>query len=357
VTVGTLPLGPVMLDVEGTSLIDDDRRRLLDPLVGGVILFKRNYVSPEQIAELTADIRALRTPELLIAVDHEGGRVQRFREGYTPIPAMAGLGALWDADRSAARRRSEAAGFLIAAELTASGVDFSFTPVLDLDFGRSAVIGDRALHRDAGAVTELATALIAGLARGGVAAVGKHFPGHGFVAEDSHADIPVDPRPLSEIRVADLVPYRRLSGQLAGVMPAHVIYPEVDRVPAGFSRIWLQDVLRDEIGFDGVIFSDDLSMEGASGAGNIVARARAALSAGCDMVLVCNRPDLADALLRSLSWEADRRWEERLTRMRSRRAYLSLADARADRTYQAALTELQPGGPTTAPPAPGGALG
>ncbi len=356
-TAGMPPLGPVMLDVEGTHLIDDDRKRLLDPLVGGVILFKRNYVSPDQIAELTADIRALRNPELLIAVDHEGGRVQRFGEGYTAIPAMAGLGALWDADRSAAERRAEAVGFLIAAELTASGVDFSFTPVLDLDFGRSAVIGDRALHRDAGAVTELASALIGGLTRGGAAAVGKHFPGHGFVAADSHSDIPVDPRPLSDLRAADLVPYRQLARELAGVMPAHVIYPEVDRVPAGFSRIWLQDVLRNEIGFDGVIFSDDLSMEGASGAGNIVARAGAALSAGCDMVLVCNRPDLADALLRSLSWAADRRWEERLTRMRSRGAYVSLADARADRSYQAALSELQAGGPTMASRASGGAVG
>ena len=356
-TVGTLPLGPVMLDVEGTHLVDGDRRRLLDPLVGGVILFARNYASPDQVAELTADIRALRRPELLIAVDHEGGRVQRFREGYTAIPAMAGLGALWDADRAAARRRAEAVGFLIAAELTASGVDFSFTPVLDLDFGRSSVIGDRALHRDAEAVTELAAALVAGLRRGGVAAVGKHFPGHGFAAEDSHAEIPIDPRPLSQIRAADLVPYRQLRGELAGVMPAHVIYPSVDRVPAGFSRIWLQDVLRNEIGFDGMIFSDDLSMEGAAVAGDIVARACAALSAGGDMVLVCNRPDLADALLGGLSWKPDERWEARLARMRSRSAYTSLAEARVDRTYQAALSELKAGGRGTAGPAPGSALG
>src|SRR5262249_8808517 len=207
-----------------------------DPLVGGVILFKRNYVSPEQIATLTAEVRALRSPPLLIAVDHEGGRVQRFRDGYTLIPAMAELGALWDIDRSAARSRAEAAGLVLASELAASGVDFSFTPVLDLDFGRSAVIGNRALHRNPDAVADLAGALIVGLARAGFAAIGKHFPGHGFAAEDSHAEIPTDQRTLAELRAADLVPYERLRTQLAGVMPAHVIYPAVDRVPAGFSR-------------------------------------------------------------------------------------------------------------------------
>jgi beta-N-acetylhexosaminidase len=344
---GTLPLGPVMLDVAGGRLADADRRRLAHPLVGGVILFQRNYVSPEQLAELSAEIRAVRTPELLIAVDHEGGRVQRFREGYTPIPPMAELGALWDADRAGARRRSEAAGFVIAAELTSSGIDFSFTPVLDIDFGRSGVIGNRAFHREPEAVGELASALIEGLARGGASAVGKHFPGHGFAAADSHVAIPIDPRPLSQIRAVDLAPYRRLAHQLAGVMPAHVIYPEVDQAPAGFSRIWLHDVLRDEIGFDGVIFSDDLSMEGAAGAGGIVARARAALSAGCDMVLVCNRPDFADELLDGLSWRADALWEGRVARMRSRRAYPSLAAARRDRSYQAALDDLRLGESTT----------
>jgi beta-N-acetylhexosaminidase len=269
VKASRLPLGPVMLDVLGHQLTDADSTRLLHPLTGGVILFQRNYASPEQIAELCAGIRALRTPQLLIAVDHEGGRVQRFREGYAPIPAMAELGALWDVDRAAARRRAEAAGLVIATELIASGVDFSFTPVLDIDFGRSRVIGTRAFHRDAEAVGELASALIAGLTRGGAPAVGKHFPGHGFAGADSHVEVPLDPRTLSEIRAVDLVPYRRLVRQLGGVMPAHVIYPEVDRVPAGFSRIWLQDVLRSEIGFDGLIFSDDLSMEGASVAGGI----------------------------------------------------------------------------------------
>jgi beta-N-acetylhexosaminidase len=340
-TTSAIPLGPVMLDVEGTRLGDADRARLLHPLTGGVILFKRNYASPEQISELTAEIRALRSPQLLIAVDQEGGRVQRFREGFTAIPAMAGLGALWNADRPAARRGAEAAGFVIAAELAASGVDFSFTPVLDLDFGRSGVIGDRAFHLDAGAVSDLAGSLITGLARGGVSAVGKHFPGHGFAAEDSHVDIPVDRRGLAELRAADLVPYQRLAALLAGVMPAHVIYPEVDSAPAGFSRIWLQNVLRQEIGFDGVIFSDDLSMEGAAVAGGILERATAALSAGCDMVLVCNRPELADQLLSELTWQPHARWQQRLSRMRARPPYGSLDEARGDAMYRIALAELR----------------
>jgi len=336
-----LPLGPVMLDVEGVGLNDADRRRLADPLVGGVILFKRNYVSPQQITSLTAEIRTLRNPPLLIAVDHEGGRVQRFRDGYTLIPAMAELGAMWDVDRAAARNCAEAVGLVLASELAASGVDFSFTPVLDLDFGRSAVIGNRALHRNADAVSDLAGALIAGLGRAGFAAVGKHFPGHGFAAEDSHAEIPTDPRPLPQLRAADLVPYERLRAQLAGVMPAHVIYPAVDRVPAGFSRIWLQDILRRELRFDGVIFSDDLSMEAATVAGDIAARGGAALSAGCDMVLVCNRPDLADQLLGSLSWTASHGWRDRLARMRTRRSHTSLEQARAEPAYQAALSALE----------------
>ena len=344
-----LPLGPVMLDVEGAELNDADRARLADPLVGGVILFKRNYVSPAQIATLTAEIRALRRPSLLIAVDHEGGRVQRFRDGYTLIPAMAELGVLWDTDRTAARSSAEAAGFVLASELAASGVDFSFTPVLDLDFGRSGVIGNRALHRNPDAVSDLAGGLIAGLARAGFAAVGKHFPGHGFVAEDSHAEIPTDPRPLTQLQAADLIPYERLRAQLAGIMPAHVIYPAVDRVPAGFSRIWLEDILRGELAFDGVIFSDDLSMEAAAVAGGIAARAGAALAAGCDMVLVCNRPDLADQLLGSLSWAAGRGWRDRLARMRSRQSYASLEQARAEPAYQAALSALERAGTGGAP--------
>jgi len=335
-----LPLGPVMLDVEGSELTDADRSRLTHPATGGVILFARNYASPRQLAALTREIRSLRTPPLLIAADHEGGRVQRFRDGYTRIPAMAVLGALWNTDRQAARRKAEAAGLVIASELSASGVDFSFAPVLDLDFGRSSAIGDRAFHSDPEAVTELAASLIDGLARAGVAAVGKHFPGHGYVTEDSHSDLPVDPRGLEQLRAADLVPYLRLAPRLAGVMPAHVVYPAIDSAPAGFSRAWLHGVLRQQIGYDGVIFSDDLSMEAAAIAGDVIARAEAALAAGCDMVLVCNRPQLASALLSHGPRLPGEKAQARLARMRAKTQFADLDALRTDAHYLAALDEL-----------------
>lgn len=293
------PLGPVMLDVAGYRMTDEERERLLDPLVGGVILFARNFESSEQLAALTAEIHALRSPRLLIAVDHEGGRVQRFRtDGFTRLPAMRALGALWERDHIQALDAARATGFVLAAELLAHGVDLSFTPVLDLDYGCSRVIGDRAFHRDPQATASLAQSLIAGLADAGMACVGKHFPGHGFVEADSHLEIPVDEREFDAIWQEDVAPYRhRIGRQLGGVMPAHVIYRKVDARPAGFSPFWLQDVLRGRLEFKGVIFSDDLTMEGATVAGDIVARARAAYAAGCDMVLVCNRPDLAADLL------------------------------------------------------------
>jgi beta-N-acetylhexosaminidase len=295
-----LPLGPVMLDVAGTRLEPEDIDRLLHPLTGGVILFARNYESGPQVAALCAAIRALREPQLLIAVDHEGGRVQRFRKDFTPIPPMRLLGRLWERDPDYASRAARQAGLLIALELGACGVDFSFTPVLDLDFGSSTVIGDRAFHRDPDIVTRLAGALIDGLQAGGMASVGKHFPGHGFVTADSHVAVPVDERALSELEQEDLVPFARLASRLSGIMPAHVIYPAVDPAPAGFSVAWLQNVLRDKLGFRGVIFSDDLTMEGASVAGSIGERAEAALAAGCDMVLVCNQPAQAQRLLEAL---------------------------------------------------------
>jgi beta-N-acetylhexosaminidase len=287
-----------MLDVPGLALDAADRERIAHPLTGGVILFTRNYESPAQLAALTASIRILRAPAPLIAVDHEGGRVQRFRAGFTAIPPMRTLGELWDRDVEAAATEAERLGRIIAGELAAHGIDFSFTPVLDLDYGASAVIGDRALHRNPNAVAHLASALHRGLRAGGSVAVAKHFPGHGFVAADSHHEIPVDGRPLDALIRDDLVPFGALIGQgLEAVMPAHVVYPLVDAQPAGFSRIWLQDILRGRLGFDGMIFSDDLSMAGARGAGGIVARAEAAWAAGCDMVLVCNDPASADALL------------------------------------------------------------
>ncbi|MCE9633720.1 MAG: beta-N-acetylhexosaminidase [Methylophilales bacterium] len=314
-----MSLGPVMLDVEGLELNADDIRRLQHPLVGGVILFARNYQSPAQLKALTAAIHEVRQPPLLIAVDHEGGRVQRFKEGFTRIPAMRELGKIWDKNRKRAKELAEQAGWVLAAELRAYGVDFSFTPVLDIDFGNSAVIGNRAFHRNTEAIAEIAQALMLGLKRGGMATVGKHFPGHGFVAADSHTEIPVDTRTFAQIEADDLEPFRRMvDAGMHAVMPAHVIYPKVDDKPAGFSKIWLHQVLRRHLGFNGVIFSDDLAMEGAVVAGNVTERATAAFDAGCDMVLVCNRPDMADELLESLDLKISAVAMARLARMHGR---------------------------------------
>jgi beta-N-acetylhexosaminidase len=337
-----LALGPVVLDVAGLALSEEDRSRLRHPLVGGVILFGRNYAAPEQVAALTAEIRTLRTPSLLISVDHEGGRVQRFRQGgYTLLPPMASLGRLWDRDPQQALAAAHATGVLIAAEVAASGVDLSFTPVLDLAYGHSTVIGDRAFHGDAEVVAGLAGAVMRGLQARGMAAVGKHFPGHGHVAADSHVAMPVDERPFAAIDAADLVPYRRLIPLgLAGVMPAHVIYPAVDAQPAGFSRVWLQQVLRGTLQFRGAIFSDDLSMEAASVAGGIVGRASAALQAGCDLVLACNRPDGADELLAGLQWERPPGWEARVNRLRCSAPAMQLARLPADAAWRAARDDL-----------------
>jgi len=334
-------LGPVMLDVAGTRLTAEDEARLRHPLVGGVILFARNYESPSQLCELTAAIHALRTPPLLIAVDHEGGRVQRFREGFTKIPAMRELGRIWDDHPQRARHLAEQAGYVLAAELRACGVDFSFTPVLDVDFGRSAVIGDRAFHSDPQAIAELAHSLLVGLRHGGMHTVGKHFPGHGYVEADSHLEIPVDERAFVDIELCDLVPFRRMADYgMSAVMPAHVIYPKVDSRPAGFSPVWLKRVLRGQLGFEGVIFSDDLSMEGATVAGNIVERAEAALNAGCDMVLVCNKPESADELLRGLQWEMPAVSRARLAQMRGRPHPESLAQLHEQHAFLKALDEV-----------------
>lgn len=292
-SVQKLPPGPLTIDIAGLELTALDRDRLRHPLVGGVILFARNYQSPEQLARLTAEIHALRSPSLPVAIDHEGGRVQRCREGFTRLPPMRRLGELWERSPQAALSAAHDIGYVLAAELRQNGVDLSFTPVLDLDWGRSGVIGDRSFHGDPAVVARLAGALIEGLHRAGMAACGKHFPGHGWAEADSHLAIPVDERSLAEL-ATDMAPYRQL--KLDAVMPAHVIYPQVDSRPAGFSPVWIGK-LREEIGFAGVIFSDDLSMEGASVAGDIVARATAAWNAGCDMLLVCNAPDAVGDLL------------------------------------------------------------
>lgn len=288
-----LPHGPLMVDIVGLELSGLDRDRLTHPLVGGFILFGRNYQSPEQLSRLTAAVHALRSPPLLIAIDHEGGRVQRCREEFTRLPPMRRLGELWEHNSQESLAAAHNIGYVLAAELRQNGVDLSFTPVLDLDWGRSAVIGNRSFHGDPTVVAQIAGALVDGLRRAGMAACGKHFPGHGWAEADSHVALPVDPRRLAEI-ATDIEPYRHL--KLDAVMPAFVIYPLVDSLPAVFSAVWIRK-LREELGFDGVIFSDDLSMEGASVAGNILGRVSAAWNAGCDMLLVCNAPDKVSDVL------------------------------------------------------------
>ena len=332
-----LPPGPAVIDVVGLALTDDDRKRLLHPATGGVILFSRNYETPEQLTALCEEIARLREPELPISVDHEGGRVQRFKAGFTLLPPMRQLGKLWDRDRPAGRAAARAAAYVAAAELAAHGVDFSFAPVLDLDFGASGVIGDRALHFDPTAVGALGAALVQGFADAGMAAVGKHFPGHGFCEADSHVAVPTDGRSFAEIWKKDIVPYKpAIEAGMAAVMPAHVIYPQVDPEPAGYSKYWLQEVLRGRLGFDGLIFSDDLSMEGASTAGGIPERARAALGAGCDMVLLCNDPAGQELLLESLK-DVPLAKTERLDRMRKKGG----RDLRKSVAYREAQESLQ----------------
>ena len=327
---------PLIIDIAGTALTDDDRRRLAHPLVGGLILFARNWQSRAQLSQLSADIKRLR-PDLLICVDHEGGRVQRFRtDGFTHLPPMRALGELWMQDAMRAQDAASACGYLLAAELRACGVDFSFTPVLDLDWGPSGVIGDRAFHADARVVTMLAKSLTHGLLRAGMAHCGKHFPGHGFTAADSHTDAPRDARSLKAILQDDAAPYGWLGSTLTAVMPAHVIYPKVDSRPAGFSARWLQAILRGRLGFSGAIVSDDLSMEGARRIdGRTLTPTEAvlaALDAGCDLALLCNQSlgngsvidDTIDGLAQA---QLSGRWQPRPASEARRLALLPAAPA------------------------------
>jgi beta-N-acetylhexosaminidase len=292
-TQHTINHAPIILDVAGLTLTKTDKKRLAHPLTGGVILFARNWKDRDQLTHLCAEIKAVRT-DLLILVDHEGGRVQRFKtDGFTHLPPMRMLGDLWMKDALQATHAATACGYILAAELRACGVDMSFTPVLDLDYGGSSVIGDRAFARDPRVATLLAKSLMHGLLLAGMSSCGKHFPGHGFVKADSHTEIPVDKRSLKAILADDAAPYRWLATGLQSVMPAHVIYPKVDSRPAGFSKRWLQEILRGDFGFTGAIFSDDLSMEGArlidDRRVSYTQAAIVALNAGCDMVLLCNQ--------------------------------------------------------------------
>lgn len=312
-------LGPVMLGLDGWELTAEENNLLRHPLVGGVILFSRNYHSPEQIAALTTAIHALRQPRLLIAVDHEGGRVQRFRDGFTRLPAVRYLGQLYDQDRLRAKQLARVTGWLMAAELRAVGVDFSFAPVLDLDHGVSGIIGDRAFHHDPEAVADLAHAYISGMQKAGMEGVGKHFPGHGGIAADSHLELPVDERSYEDLAVSDLLAFERMIHYgIAALMPAHVLYPRIDKRPAGFSTRWLKEILRQRLEFQGVIFSDDLDMAGATEAGPPAERAQAALAAGCDMVLACNDRRAAVAILDHLGHSTDPVSQFRLIRLHGR---------------------------------------
>ena len=333
-----LPLGPLMIDITGTALTDLDRERLCHPLVGGIILFTRNFADLGQLSALTAEIHALRTPQLLIAVDHEGGRVQRFREGFTRLPSMATLGKLWNEDPEAAQKSAEQVGFVLAAELRAHGVDYAFTPVLDLDYGPSRVIGDRAFHRDPEVVAALAAALSSGLRAGGMGNCGKHYPGHGYVIPDSHVELPIDDRPLAAIQ-DDLLPYRRL--KLDGVMAAHVIYECVDCNTAVFSNKWI-DYLRNDINFTGVVFTDDLSMAGAGVVGDMVARVSTAYAAGCDMLLVCNSPDAVGDVLTRWQPVVDPQRTRRIEALAGERPQPpSRAQLQESPGYQAALATIE----------------
>lgn len=327
-----LPLGPLMIDIAGTELTNLDRERLCHPLVGGIILFSRNYSNPGQLSALTAAIHALRSPSLLIAVDHEGGRVQRFRDGFTRLPAMAVLGMLWDGNPEAALATARQVGYVLAAELRARGVDYSFTPVLDLDYGPSRVIGDRAFHRQPSAVIALATALGEGLRQAGMGCCGKHYPGHGYVIPDSHVELPVDDRPFEAMR-EDMLPYRQVP--LDGVMAAHVIYNCMDCNTAVFSNKWIS-YLRNDIKFNGVVFTDDLSMAGAGVVGDMLNRVETAYNAGCDMLLVCNAPEVVGKVLDHWQPEVDPVRGKRVEALIPQTLALTWDALQTDAAYQAA---------------------
>jgi len=330
-----MSLGPLMIDLVGPSVSPEERAMLAHPLVGGVILFARNYENPQQLLELTAEIHAARTPPLLIAVDHEGGRVQRFRSGFSRLPPARRIGHLFDTDHAAGIAAARNMGWLMAAELRAHGVDLSFAPTVDLDYGLNEAIGDRAWHHNEDATAQLAVAYMLGMRDAGMAATAKHFPGHGAVVADSHVSLPVDRRELTDLE-ADLAPYRRLiANGLPGVMVAHILLPAEDPAPASLSARWIRGVLREQLNFQGAVFTDDLSMGAVAAGGDIVERCQRALSAGCDMLLVCNDPQARGRALTGLTVTPDPASQLRLVRMRGRER-LSAAQLRASPQWQAA---------------------
>ena len=324
-----------MIDIAGLSLAPEERELLAHPLVGGVILFRRNFANPEQLAAVVAEIHGLRSPSLLVAVDQEGGRVQRFGEPFTELPAMRTLGHRYDEDRDGALATARALGWLMAAELRACGVDLSFAPVVDIDHGICEVIGDRAVHERASVVARLTRRVMEGMDAAGMAATAKHFPSHGGVVADSHLESATDRRNLEQLD-DDFEPYRRLiAAGLHGVMMAHVIFPELDPLPASFSRWWIETQLRGELGFLGAVFSDDLSMAAAQELGDPVARSRAALAAGCDMILICNAPETVPDVVEALQDYSNPPSQLRLMRLRGR-GELQWETLHQDRHWRAA---------------------
>lgn len=334
-------LGHLMLDLESLELSQEERELLQHPQVGGVILFSRNYHSLEQLHELIASLRSIPQKKFLIAVDQEGGRVQRFREGFTRIPTMRTFGKMYDQNPIEALTLTENTGWLMAAELRAWDIDLSFAPVLDLDHGVSTVIGDRSFHADPMIVSQLAKAFCRGMQKAGMASVGKHFPGHGAIAADSHIAMPIDERSYEAINTHDMLPFAELNDELSGIMPAHVVYPQIDTKPACFSKRWLTDILRGQLRFTGAIFSDDLSMEGAAGIGNYAERADQALAAGCDMILVCNHRQGAIEVLDSLKNYRQLESERRLLKIFGRAPVHSLQNLQRLPLWQKTTTLLQ----------------
>lgn len=353
-----MSLGPLMVDLAADCMSADEKELLQSPQVGGVILFSRNFTSVERLIQLIEEIHEIRHPRLLIAIDQEGGRVQRLREGFTQLPAINLLGQIYDTEPKRAAELATISGWLMASELRSIGVDFSFAPILDLNYGVSQVIGDRAFHKDPEVVSILATRYIQGMRNAGMQAVGKHFPGHGAVTADSHIELPTDTREFEDIATQDLVPFKRLiDNGLAGLMSAHVVYEKVEPEIATFSKLWLQDVLRKQLEFNGVIFSDDLSMKAAhcyrQGHGHVegeggnegdeeyLTRTQKALDAGCDMALICNSSENACLVAEQLENYNNPASQIRLTRMHGGKNPIAYKDLRNTKEWQHAVSQVE----------------